>query len=51
MLGINIKLCEQNGLIIKWFDKDPFYTKDDAGQNIKSLFRSFFDSPNKTEKK
>ena len=39
-------LCKKNGLKIKWFEKDSFMTKDDSGQEIKSMFRSFFDAPN-----
>lgn len=39
-------LCKKNGLKIKWFNKESFMTKDDSGQEIKSLFRSFFDQPN-----
>ncbi len=38
-------LCKKHGLQVKWFDKDPFMTKDDSGQEIKSLFRSFYDGP------
>ena len=41
-----LDLCKKNGLKIKWFNKDPFMTKDDSGQEIKSLFRSFYDAPN-----
>ena len=40
-----LSLCTQNGLTIKWFDKPPFMTRHDAGHEIKSLFRSFFDAP------
>ena len=36
-----------NSVKIKWFNKDAFITKDDSGQEVKSLFRSFFDAPNK----
>ena len=42
-----LELCKKNGLKIKWFNKDSFITKDDSGQEVKSLFRSFFDAPNK----
>ena len=42
-----LQLCKKNGLKIKWFDKESFITKDDAGQEVKSLFRSFFNAPNK----
>ena len=40
-----LSLCKKNGLRIKWFEKNPFMTKDDSGQEIKSFFRSFFDWP------
>ena len=40
-----IQLCKKNNIKIKWFDKDPFMTKDDSGMEIKSLFRSFYDVP------
>ena len=41
-------LCKKNNLNIKWFKKDSFITKDDSGQEIKSLFRSFYNKSNKT---
>lgn len=41
-----IALCSANGLKIKWFDRPNFLTKNDAGQEIKTLFRSFYDIPN-----
>ena len=33
------------GLKIKWFDRPPFLTKNDAGYEVKTLFRSFYDKP------
>ncbi len=41
-------LCEKSSLKIKWFEKSSFNTKDDSGQTIKSLFRSFYDRNDKT---
>ena len=41
-------LCKKNNLNIKWFKKNAFNTKDDSGQDIKSLFRSFYNKQNKT---
>jgi len=38
-------LYKSHNLKIKWFDRPPFLTKNDAGQEIKTLFRSFFESP------
>ena len=40
-----MQLCKKHGLKIKWFEKNPFMTKDDSGKEIKSFFRSFFDGP------
>ena len=40
-----IDLYKYHNLKIKWFEKNPFMTKDDLGQEIKSLFRSFYDGP------
>ena len=40
------KLYKKNNLNIKWFKKDSFLTKDDTGKDIKTLFRSFYQSPN-----
>ena len=37
-------LCKKNGLKIKWFNKESFMTKDDSGQEIKSLFKKFIPS-------
>jgi len=42
-----LKLCVRQGLKVKWFNKDSFITRDDTGREIKTMFRSFFDSPNK----
>jgi len=39
-------LCKKYGLNVKWFNRPTFLTKNDAGQEIKTLFRSFYDSPN-----
>ncbi len=39
------KLFIRTGLKIKWFDKPPFLTKNDAGFDVKTLFRSFYDKP------
>jgi transcriptional regulator with XRE-family HTH domain len=41
-----IHLCVQNDLKIKWFNSDPFSTNDDSGRIIKTLFRSFYETPN-----
>ena len=41
-----IELCIKNDLKIKWFKSNPFSTNDDSGRVIKTLFRSFYDSPN-----
>ncbi len=41
-----LKLCIQNGLKIKWFEKESFFTRDDSGRDIKTMFRSFYESPN-----
>jgi len=38
-----LDLYKKNDLKIKWFEKESFITKDDYGQEIKSLFRSFYD--------
>jgi transcriptional regulator with XRE-family HTH domain len=40
-----MKLCKKHGINVKWFQKPTFLTKNDAGQEIKTLFRSFYDSP------
>ena len=41
-----IQLCINNGLQIKWFKRDTFTTSSDSGRVIKTLFRSFYDTPN-----
>jgi len=41
-----IELCTSNDLEIKWFKSEPFSTSDDSGRVIKTLFRSFYDTPN-----
>tara|TARA_B100001250_G_C19812640_1_gene796519 strand:- start:2297 stop:3880 length:1584 start_codon:yes stop_codon:yes gene_type:complete len=41
-----IELCTKNDLKIKWFNSEPFSTNDDSGRVIKTLFRSFYDTPN-----
>jgi len=41
-----IELCIKNDLRIKWFNSEPFSTSDDSGRVIKTLFRSFYDTPN-----
>jgi len=38
-------LFQSIGLTIKWFDKPPFLTKNDAGFEVKTLFRSFYEKP------
>ena len=43
-----LSLYKKNNLKIKWFKKDAFHTKGDSGQDIKSLFRSFYDKNEKT---
>ena len=40
-----LALCKTHGLKVEWFDRPPFLTKNDAGQEIKTLFRSFYESP------
>ncbi len=40
-----MKLASKNNLKINWFEKSPFNTQTDTGQKIKTLFRSFYDSP------
>jgi transcriptional regulator with XRE-family HTH domain len=42
-----INLYKKYELQIEWFDRPPFLTRHDAGHEIKTLFRSFYDSPNK----
>ena len=39
-------LCVYHGLKIKWFKSERFSTSDDSGRVIKTLFRSFYDTPN-----
>ncbi len=41
-----LDLYKKHDLKIKWFDHPLFTTRDDAGRDIKSFFRSFYDSPN-----
>jgi transcriptional regulator with XRE-family HTH domain len=41
-------LCKKNNLKIKWFEKEAFNTKDDSNQDIKSLFRSFYNKEDST---
>jgi len=41
------KLYSKNNLKIQWFDQNTFSTETDSGMGIKTLFRSFFSSPNK----
>jgi len=41
-----IELCTKNDLKIKWFKSERFSTSDDSGRVIKTLFRSFYDTPN-----
>ena len=43
-----LSLYKKNNLKIKWFEKDTFHTKGDSEQEIKSLFRSFYDKDDKT---
>ena len=43
-----LSLYKKNNLKIKWFNKDTFHTKGDSEQEIKSLFRSFYDKDDKT---
>ncbi|HSF18635.1 MAG TPA: DUF3612 domain-containing protein [Vicinamibacteria bacterium] len=38
-------LCRQNDLEIRWFERKPFAVTDDAGRQLKTLVRSFFDAP------
>lgn len=38
-------LATKNNLKVRWFDKSPFNTQTDTGKKIKTLFRSFFNSP------
>lgn len=37
--------CKKYGLTLKWFDRAPFTTTDDAGNEISTFFRSFFSPP------
>jgi transcriptional regulator with XRE-family HTH domain len=48
-LSVNdiMKLYKKHGLQIEWYDRPPFLTRNDAGHEIKTLFRSFYDMPNK----
>tara|TARA_B110000467_G_scaffold164298_1_gene192936 strand:- start:372 stop:1946 length:1575 start_codon:yes stop_codon:yes gene_type:complete len=39
-------LCAKNDLKIKWFSGEPFSTNNDSGRVIKTLFRSFYQTPN-----
>ena len=41
-----MNLYKKHNLKIKWFEKKSFITKDDSGKEIKTLFRSFYHSPN-----
>ena len=43
-----LNLYKKHNLNIKWFKKDTFITKHDTGQQIRSLFRSFYNQENKT---
>tara|TARA_Y100000590_G_C15653048_1_gene989533 strand:- start:98 stop:1657 length:1560 start_codon:yes stop_codon:yes gene_type:complete len=43
-----LNLYKKHNLRIKWFKKEPFITKHDTGQQIRSLFRSFYNQENKT---
>lgn len=47
-LSVNdlLALYTQHKIKIKWFEKPTFLTKDDAGNRIKTLFRSFYERPN-----
>ncbi|MEM7283494.1 MAG: helix-turn-helix transcriptional regulator [Pseudomonadota bacterium] len=38
-------LCKRHGLEIKWFKQNPFVVQDDAERDIRTLVRSYFDSP------
>ena len=40
-----LALCRRHQLRIHWFDRAPFVTRDDAGRELKSLFRSFYEPP------
>ena len=43
-----LSLYKKNNLNIKWFKRESFITKHDTGQQIRSLFRSFYNQENKT---
>jgi len=41
-----IRMSEQVGLKIKWFDKAPFRDKGETDQPLNTLVRSFYEAPN-----
>ena len=41
-------LYKKFNINIKWFEKGAFNTKDDSGEDIKSLFRSFYNKDDNT---
>ncbi len=40
-----LKLCKQQGLKLKWFDRKSMTVADDSGIEIKTMLRSFYDAP------
>ena len=38
-------LCKKHGLTIKWFSQKPFFVQDDNQRDIRTLVRSYFESP------
>ncbi|MCH7893426.1 MAG: DUF3612 domain-containing protein [Proteobacteria bacterium] len=46
-LGVDelLAIAQKLNLKIKWFSRRPFMARDDAGLEIKTLFRSFFEPP------
>jgi len=41
-----LEIYEQQGLKVKWFKKQSFQTISDEDKEVKTFFRSFYDSPN-----
>ena len=42
-----LRIAKEVGLKIQWFDRKAFTTETESGRKLKTLFRSFFESPNK----
>ncbi|MBT3478915.1 MAG: DUF3612 domain-containing protein [Candidatus Marinimicrobia bacterium] len=41
-----LEIYKQQGLKVKWFKKESFQTISDEEREVKTFFRSFYDSPN-----